>query len=277
MAGLNVRHQKKVVDEVGSILPELNLTLCPPEAVRVINKILQDNIRKRDIYAPIKRKSNRMGLAIYNKLKKRVAHSKDRLLTAVEIAVIGNIIDYGAKNHLEVDRELERMLHEEHKTIRKENKRIFDYQAFRRQALRAKTILYLADNAGETVFDRVLIEEIQKTDKTKKIIYAVKEKPVINDALKEDAVFCGIAKTAEIISSGTDAPGTVLSLCSQEFLSIYNKANMIISKGQGNFEALSNSKRPVFFLFMIKCSVIAKHVRGEIGDIVLLNKKRGKR
>ena len=270
IAGLSGRKQKKVVDELGSILPELSLSLTPPEVARIVNKILQKNVKGRDIYARIKQKSNDVGLRIYDKLKKKAADSQDSLLTAVEIAIIGNIIDYGAKNHLDVDKELDKLLYEEEQIIKKENKQIFNYREFSHQLRRAETILYLADNAGETVFDRVLIEQIKKTDRTKKIIYAVKEKPVINDALIKDAVVCGIDQTAEIISSGSDAPGTVLSLCSREFLAIYKKADMIISKGQGNFEALSGSKRAIFFLFMIKCSVIAQNVGANIGDIILL-------
>ena len=270
MAGFSDRKQKKVVDELGRILPELSLSLSPPEAARIVQKILQKNSKGRDIYARIKQKSNDVGLRIYDKLKKKAACSQDSLLTAVEIAIIGNVIDYGAKNHLDVDKELDKLLYEEEQIIKKENKQIFNYREFSHQVQRAETILYLADNAGETVFDRVLIEEIKKADEIKKIIYAVKEKPIINDALIQDAVVCGLDRTAEIISSGSDAPGTVLSLCSREFLAIYKKADMVISKGQGNFEALSGSKRPIFFLFMAKCSVIAQNVGANIGDIILL-------
>ncbi|MCK5655532.1 MAG: DUF89 family protein, partial [Candidatus Aureabacteria bacterium] len=114
-----------------------------------------------------------------------------------------------------------------------------------------------------------LIEEIKRIDRDKRIVYAVKEKPVINDALVEDACVCGIDKLAKVISSGSDAPGTVLSLCSKNFLRIYKKADMVISKGQGNFEALSTTKRQAFFLLMAKCPVIAKDVGCEVGDVIL--------
>ena len=116
----------------------------------------------------------------------------------------------------------------------------------------------------------VLIEKIKGLYKDKRIIYAVKEKPIINDALMEDAYRCGIDRMAEVVSSGLDTPGTVLSLCSKKFLKIYKDADMIISKGQGNFEALSEQKRPIFFLFMAKCPVVAKHVGCNLGDIILL-------
>ncbi|NQT33269.1 MAG: DUF89 family protein, partial [Candidatus Omnitrophica bacterium] len=165
--------------------------------------------------------------------------------------------------------ELAKILNKEEEVIKKESRAIFDYTRFKRVLRRAKNILYLADNAGEVVFDRILIEQIKSMDKDKQIIYAVKEKPVINDALKGDAEDCGIGKIARIVSSGSDAPGTVLSLCSKDFLSMYRRADMVISKGQGNFEALSETRRSVFFLFMAKCPVIAKDVGCKVGDVIL--------
>ena len=102
-----------------------------------------------------------------------------------------------------------------------------------------------------------------------KIWFAVKEKPAINDALVNDAQECGISGIAEIISSGSDAPGTMLSLCSEPFLKIFKSADMVISKGQGNFETLSDINRPIFFLLLAKCPVIANHIGSRIGDVIL--------
>lgn len=275
MAGFSGKKQKKIINELCAALPQLRLSVSPPEIARVVNKILQNNTKDPDLYARIKQKSNNVGLRIYDKLKNKVASSRNKLLTAAEIAILGNIIDYGAKNHLDVNKELDRLLKEEHQTIKQERKGIFNFKEFSSHARKAQNILYLADNAGETVFDRVLIEQILKTYKGKKIIYAVKDKPVINDALIKDAVACGIDKIVEVMSSGSDAPGTVLSLCSEKFLEVYKKADMIISKGQGNFEALSGRKEPIFFLFMAKCPVIAREAKCKVGDLILLhNNKR---
>lgn len=130
----------------------------------------------------------------------------------------------------------------------------------------AKTVLYLADNAGEIVFDRVFIEEFCDN---RKVIFAVRDKPAINDALMEDAIFCGIDKVAQVVSSGIDAPGTILKYCLDEFLKIFRQADLIISKGQGNFESLSQEKKPIFFLFMVKCPVIAKEIGCKMEDMVL--------
>ena len=269
IAGAGKKVQKRILNELARILPEFPLTSSPPEMGRIIYGLVKRITQKDDPYLKIKEKSNKLALNIYGKLKKKIGRCPDRLLMAVKLAVGGNIIDYGVKNSLNVDVELAKILDEENKVIKEENKIMFNYTAFKNTLRRAKTILYLADNAGETVFDRILIEEIKKIDRDKRIIYAVKEKPVINDALFEDACVCGINKLAEVISSGSDAPGTILSLCSKEFLKIYKKADMVISKGQGNFESLSGAKRQIFFLFIAKCPVIAKDIGCKLGEVIL--------
>ncbi|MBW1764492.1 MAG: DUF89 family protein, partial [Deltaproteobacteria bacterium] len=141
---------------------------------------------------------------------------------------------------------------------------VCDYNRFRKGLDKASEILYIGDNAGECVFDRVLIEEVQKP-----VIYVVRDVPIINDATYEDAVQAGLDKVADILSSGTDGPGTILKRCSSEFKSIYKKSKFIISKGQGNYEALSNERRPIFFLLKTKCHVIADDLGINKGDIVL--------
>jgi len=274
LSGANRKMQKRILDEIALAIPKFPLTYSPPQMARIINGTIRRITGKSDPYVKIKEESNSLALGVYARLKKKVVRSRDRLLTAVELAIAGNIIDYGVKNTLNVGEELKRILDKEDKAIRKENRSIFNYKSFRSALKRSKTILYLADNAGEVVFDRILIEKIKETYKDKNIIYAVKEKPVINDALREDAVFAGIGKKATIVSSGVDTPGTVLSLCSKEFLKIFKRADMIISKGQGNFEALSDCKRSIFFLFMAKCQVIAKDVKCGLGDVILLYKNK---
>ena len=269
IAGASKAKQKIILDKLAKDFPKFSLSSSPPELGRTIYGIVTEVTGERDPFAKIKAKSNRLALKIYKKLKNKVAHSSDRLLMAAELAIAGNIIDYGVKNSLNVNTELVKILAKEHRSITQESKVTFDYKSFKHALKRSGTILYLGDNAGETVFDRVLIEEIKSIDKAKDVTYVVKKNPVINDALMEDAIVCGIDKLAKIVSSGSDAPGTVLSLCSKGFLGLYNKADMVISKGQGNFEALSGSKRPVFFLFMAKCPVVAQHVGCKVGDIIL--------
>ncbi len=277
ISGADEGTQRRILNEVAKILPNLALKASPPEMGRIIYDLVKKIAKNKDPYLMLKKKSNKLALNIYGKLKKKVSSSRDSLLMAVELAIAGNIIDYGAKNSLNVEAEIIKILNKEERRIRKESKAIFDYPRFKANLKKAKTILYLADNAGEVVFDRILIEEIKRLYKNKNITYAVKEKPVINDALVRDACVCGIDKLAEVVSSGSDAPGTIISLCSAEFLSMYRKADMVISKGQGNFEALSQERRPIFFLLMAKCPVIAKDVGCKLGDVILLHHSDKKR
>jgi hypothetical protein len=275
-AGSSAKTQKKILDELAGILPEISLKASPPEIGRIIYSLVNEISGKRDPFLKDKKRSNELALSIYDKLKKKLAIVNDKLLFAVELAIAGNIIDYGVKNSLDVNAELSKILAKEEKVINKESKAIFDYSGFKHVLKRSVNILYLGDNAGEVVFDRILIEQIKKMDSRKRITYAVKEKPVINDALKQDAEKCGIGEIADIISSGSDAPGTVLSRCSKDFLSIYREADMVISKGQGNFEALSGVKRSIFFLFMAKCPVIAVDIGCTVGDVILYYHNPGK-
>lgn len=270
IAGASPDIQKKVLDEFALMLPGIPLDASPPEVARMGYCILNKTGFNGDPYKELKRKSNRCALDLLEKLKNKVDGSRDRLLAAVELAIAGNIIDFGARNNPDIEGELENILLMESESIKK--KSMFHYNEFKVELKAADNILYLADNAGEVVFDRILIEEIKKAYPKKNIIYAVKEKPIINDALTEDAKFCGIDKSARIISSGSDAPGAALGRCSEKFKGIFSRADMVISKGQGNFECLSGVKRPVFFLFMVKCPAVAKETGCEMGGIVLLYK-----
>jgi len=261
------KQQKQIIDEFARRIPKVSLKSSPPEIARFGYALLKKISLNGDPYKDIKQKSNLSALRLLGKLRDRVNYSNDRLLTALELAIAGNIIDFGVKNNLNVKAELKKILAEENKVIHK--KSIFHYSEFRHALKGAKNILYLADNAGEVVFDRVLVEEMKRHYPDKDIYYAVKEKPIINDALLEDAKVCGIDKVVRVISNGTDAPGTILVLCSKEFKRIYKSADMIISKGQGNFESLSHEKRAIFFLFMVKCPVVAKETGCKMGNIVL--------
>ena len=268
-AGADEVTQKGILDRLACMLPDIPLDASPPEMGRIIYNMVSEVTGKNDLYSKEKERSNDLALGVYERMTAKLLSSEDRILRAVEMAVAGNIIDYGAKSCLDVDAEIERLLDVEEEHIKKESGRLFDYDHFKEVLSRSGDILYLGDNAGEIVFDRILIEQIKRTYPEKRITFVVKERPIINDALKEDALLCGVGEIAEIISSGSDAPGTVLPLCSEDFLKRFGNADMVISKGQGNFEALSGVNRPVFFLFMAKCPVVAEHNGCSLGDIIL--------
>ena len=262
--------QKRILDQLGKTLPDFSLNATPPEMGGIIHRLVKEITGEKDPYKRIKEESTQLALGIYDHLKQKVRYAQNPLLTAVELAIAGNIIDYGVKNTFDIHGELEKILRHENQNIKDAKPEFFHFPEFQKTLHDAKTILYIADNAGETVFDRILIEEIHHLYPDKKIIYAVKEQPIINDALIEDAKMSGIDGQADIVSSGSDAPGTILSRCNQGFVDLFNKADMVISKGQGNFEALSEEKGPIFFLFMAKCQVVAMDLGCHLRDIILL-------
>lgn len=269
LAGADPRTRRRVANQLAKLLPSFPLASSPPEMGRIIYRMVRKITGRNDPYARIKHESNRKALKLYPRLQKKILRSRDRLGMAVRLAIAGNIIDYGVKNSLNVERELKNLLRSEGRAIRYENKKFYQYAWFKKAVAKAGSVLYLADNAGETVFDRLLMEEMMREDPRKKIFYAVKAGPTINDALEEDARFCGIHRIATVVTNGLAAPGTILKSCARDFLRLFRKADMVIGKGQGNFESLSDAPRQVFFLFMAKCPVVAGHVGCRIGDIIL--------
>ncbi len=268
--GADKTTQKRIVDEISKVVPSFPLTSSPPEMGKIVHDIIKKALKADDPYKGLKHKSNRIALEIYGKLKQKVENSKDRLLTGLELSIAGNIIDYGANHGVSVEKEVFKILKEESTML---NKRHFHYASFKKKLDNAHLILFIGDNAGEIVFDKILVEEIKTLYPAKKMVYAVREKPVINDVTSKDALFVGMDKIAEIVSSGSDIPGTLLSRCSRDFVDLFHSADMIISKGQGNFETLSdgNGAVPLFFLLTVKCSVVGDKLDAKTGDIILKN------
>jgi len=251
----------KVLRAVSSFLPELSFDSTPPEIGREIYRIISDMTGVKDPYRDIKKRCTKQALSLYPNIKEKVRKAENSLLTAVKAAVAGNIIDFGAQAEFDIKKDLDRILNQDFA--------VSDFERFARMVKKSRKTVYLADNAGETVFDRILIEEMAVP-----VIYAVRDKPVINDAVTEDAVEAGIDKVAQVISSGSDAPGTIMDYCRDDFIDIFKSADLIISKGQGNYEALSEVQRPIFFLLKSKCPVIAKDIGVPEGSIILMGQKK---
>ncbi|GAH66664.1 unnamed protein product, partial [marine sediment metagenome] len=252
--------QRLVLIEFGRRLSEFSLRSSPPEIAR---RLYADIAARagRDPFKEIRENSNRQALDLYPRLKKRIEDSSDPLRTAVRLAIAGNVIDYGTPGAFDIQNEIETVLRGEFG--------VFMFNEFQTALSRAGTVLYLCDNAGEIVFDRLLIEEIQARYQIE-VTAAVRGGPVLNDVIMEDAGQVGLNRVCRVISNGSNAPGTLIEDCSDEFLRIYHDADLVISKGQGNFETLWGEEKNIFFLFKVKCDVVARHVRGKVGDTVLL-------
>ena len=244
------------MDELGRNLKHISLENTPPETGRLIYRMVREITGNPDPFRDLKRESTQQALALYPSLKRVIDESGDSLLTAIRVAIAGNVIDFGASATYDIDTAIKDALEKDFA--------ICDYSAFKRRLRESESILYVGDNAGETVFDKLLIEQMNKPT-----TYVVREMPVINDATAEDAIQAGIDEIATIISSGTDAPGTILSTCSPEFKEILNSAEFVLAKGQGNYEGLSTEDHSIFFLLKAKCQIIADDIGVAKGDIVL--------
>lgn len=269
LANLSEDIQEKIAVEISKNIEIFLSNNSPPEIMRIVYDIINKYAKTDDVYKEIKEQNNNLILKLYQKLKQRIRESSNELLLATELAIAGNIIDYGAKNSSDIDREIERILDGTSELLQANNKIIFDFASFQEKINNSQRILYLADNAGEIVFDKLLIEIIRQYNPTTKVYYAVKEKPIINDALIQDAIQCSIGDVATVISSGSVFSGTILSYCNDNFLDLFDKADLVISKGQGNFEGLHEVDRDVYFLFIAKCPVIARMINGNTGNMVL--------
>ncbi len=247
---------KKLLDEVGQLIRTIPMENTPPETGAVVYKKIGEITKNHDPYKKIKEENIKQAQILYPELKEKVEKSEDKLLTAIRLAVAGNVIDLGVDKKFNIVEDVKKILYQDFA--------VFDYDLFKLELKKANEILYIGDNSGEAVFDKILIEELGKP-----VTFVVREIPVINDITINEAKTIGIDKIANIISSGTTAPGTILNLCNKEFIRKFNNADMIISKGQGNYEGLSNVKRSVFFLLKAKCPVIARNLNVKENDIIL--------
>lgn len=247
---------KTVLDSVGDMIKAISMENTPPETGNLIYHKIREVTNNHDPYKEIKQRNIQEALELYPELKEMVKKSHDPLLTAIRIAVAGNVIDLGVNKKFDIKEDIQKILKQEFA--------VFDYEAFKEQLSKAKSILYIGDNAGESVFDRILIEQIGKP-----ATFVVRELPVINDCVIDDAYASGLHEVAEIISSGSTAPATILNLCNNDFLVRFEKADIVISKGQGNYEGLSQVNRSVFFMLKAKCKVIANDLEVKENDIVL--------
>jgi damage-control phosphatase, subfamily I len=247
---------KKLLDVVGERIKYIPMENTPPEMGNFIHKEVRKIMGVNDPYKKIKDSNINEVKILYPELKEIINNSDNRLFTAIKLAIAGNIIDLGMNKNFNISSHFPQILAKDFA--------INDFDEFIKHYEKANSILYIGDNAGESVFDKILIEELLIP-----VTYVVRDIPVLNDVTIDDAINSGIEEVAEIISSGTTAPGTILSLCNENFIEKFYNADMIISKGQGNYEGLSNVKRSVFFLLEAKCPIIAKDLNVKENDIVL--------
>jgi uncharacterized protein with ATP-grasp and redox domains len=241
------------------MLAELDLSEAPPLVAQSIHRRLREISGVDDPYRPAKDRFNRLAMEMYPKLAARVKSARHPFLMAVRLSIAGNVLDLSVNGEIteeQVREAVDQALLDPFSG---------DVAEFHRAAAEAANILYLADNAGEIVFDRLLIEQLGPA----RVTLVVRGSPVINDATPVDAQTVGLHKIVEVVDNGSDAPGTVLHDCSEEFRRRFREADLIIAKGQGNFETLSDEPGRLYFLFKVKCSAVASHLGLAVGYQVL--------
>lgn len=240
-------------------IAEADWNASSPAVAQQIHRLIRKATGDPDPYLAMKERMNKLALDLLPCLI-RAARLEERPRAAMtRIALAGNLIDAGAKSGLSETNVRSAVCRACGEDIRGPCREMF------RAAKRAKQILFLADNAGEIVFDRVLIEALPR----EKMHVAVRGSPVINDATLADAELAGLPALVRVVSNGSDAPGTVTEDCSDAFRRIFDDSDLIISKGQGNYESLAGTNKHAFFLMLVKCHTVSAQIGAPVGAMVI--------
>jgi len=252
--------QAKIMKEALQLVTQYDDYGNTPELVASMHEIVKNRTGVLDPYKKIKQEDIKAALLFYPRLKEFMAEKDHSLYWALKTSAVGNIIDKAIYKEVDLEGRLEEELLQEFAHC--------DLEAFSEKIKTAKRVLIIGDNAGETVFDRLFIQRLKPIP----VWYAVRNQPVINDATYEDAVMSGVHEDAEIISTGCSAPGAVLGMWSQEFIERFYEADVVISKGQGNYEALSEVDREIYFLLKVKCPVISTKMAIPLNSYVFMKR-----
>ncbi len=241
-------------------IAEADWSGTPPVVGQQIHRVIRRELSSPDPYRELKERMNRVAAELLPRLREAVRERENVEEAVIRVVAAGNLLDAGAKSGIgpeEFAAVLDRLWN---MPLKGDPARFFG------RAREAERILYLADNAGEIVLDRLLIERLPRG----RVTLAVRGAPTLNDATLEDARRAGLTELVRVISNGSDAPGTILSDCSPEFREEFDRADLIISKGQGNFETLSEEDGRIFFLFTVKCEVVGRKIGSDPGTLVCL-------
>ena len=233
----------------------------PPEIASYVYEKMAEIANKKDLYDEIKELSTQKALSFVSILKTKLSTCQDKLLTATKIAVAGNVIDLAAAVEFDLEEELEKIFH----TDFAHN----DFDKLENLLPHAKRVVILGDNVGEHIFDYMFVEVLKELYPHAEYSYFVRGNPIINDVTMKEALACGFDKLCNLIDSGVNTPGFVYSRATPHAKKLFDEADLVISKGMGNYECLSPSHRDkICFLLKVKCGVVANSLGGEVGDIV---------
>lgn len=256
----------KILKKVMFLLYNIGWDLTPDEIANKVYILVREETGIEDPYKEIKKKSNETALEMYPKLKMELKNvrKKDRLYIAANLSIAGNIIDFGPAFEFDLEKTIEEVL----------NKKlaIDNFDILLKKIMSSQSLLYFADNAGEIVLDKIFIEEMLEAREKpfKYISFVVKGGPIINDAMMDDAHEVGINKLPNVVfyRLGNGQKGTGPNRRDDDVKEWIRQHDLVISKGQGNFEGLSENSG-IFFMLIAKCPVIAKELGVNVMDTVI--------
>lgn len=266
MAGADEGRTAGILPRILAKLAESDLDRPPPVLVGAVHRILRDGLGDPDPYRGLKKRSTEKGLELEPSARRAIETSADPFGAAVRLAIAGNIMDFGSRTSWDEERILA--------SFRMALEKPMPHDAtdvLRGRIAAARSVLYLGDNAGEAVFDRLLIERFPGKPTVR---YAVRGRPILNDATEEDARDAGIQRVAAIVSNGMEIPGIFLPSAPQEFRSLFAAADVVLSKGQGNFETLNEEGRSIFHLLQIKCESLGRRYGYPLGEWIVVETGR---
>ena len=252
--------QEEILRRTLACAAGMDMSLAPPAMARNIHAAVRAITGVDDPYLEIKDRSTAFALELLPRLLEAVDAHADRFEALVRLAIAGNIIDFGAQRDFDLEGARDVVL--------KAMEAPVDLDALRqlrREMDKAESVLYLLDNCGEAVFDKLLIELHRG-----KVVAAVRGGPILNDVTRREAALSGISALVEVVDTGDRAPGVLLEHCSPEFQRRFARAGLVVAKGQGNYETLSGTGKPIFFLLKVKCPVVARHTGMPLGSHLIL-------
>lgn len=256
VAGITgVDEKEELLREVFTYLSEMDFDTTTPEIIGEIFEIIKKYTNNPDPYKETRNYYNKLFLKLLPKFERKIEQDGNSFQSAIRYAIVGNIIDFNPIHNTLLEDVLDCFEKMEQLELA-----IDDSKMLMEDVLNAEMLLYLGDNCGEICMDKIFIKQIKKINPNIKILFGVRGKPVVNDSTSEDAYIVGIDEYAEIIDNGDGSLGTVLSRTSSEFKEAYKNADVVIAKGQANYECLSEENKNIYFLLMTKCDVIAEDI-----------------
>jgi len=246
---------------VCGLVDSVRTDICPPLFAERVYDAVAAVTGVSDPFIAEKQRANELAASIEPRLRESMGGTAEPLLAAIKFSIAGNSMDLGVvQEYGDVGALADSML--------AAPLGVDDYPSFLDRLSLAHHVLVVGDNNGELVFDRLLLEQMHKV-RPCRYTYVVRGRPVINDVTRDDALSVGMDRVADIVACGSGAPGLVLSACSEDARHLFMQADMVVAKGQGNYEALSDAPRDVFFLLMVKCAVVSRDLQAPVGVAVV--------